>query len=177
MRQPKRFLVGVISDTHGLVRTEALRALKGCDLIIHAGDIGKPEVITALKSVAMVVAVRGNNDKGKWARQLPEARTVKVGVVKIHVLHDAKELDFDPRITGFHVVISGHSHRPSVVKQDGVLFVNPGSAGPQRFKLPVAVARLRVRGLSVQAAIVKLGPKLYGSPVTNRVPFAGSMKS
>ena len=153
----KGTLIGVISDTHGLVQPEALRALKGCELIIHAGDIGKPEVIEALRLVAKVVTVRGNNDRGKWARKFPETAVVKVGKVKILVLHDLKELEPNPCAAGFRVVISGHSHRPSVVERNGVLYVNPGSAGPRRFKLSVTVARLRVRGPSVGAKIVELG--------------------
>ena len=150
-------LVGIISDTHGLIRPEALRALEGAEFIIHAGDIGKPEVVRALQSVAAVVAVRGNNDRGRWARKFAETAVVRVGKVRIFVLHNVKELDFDPSAAGFQAVISGHSHRPSVVERDGVLFLNPGSAGPRRFKLPVAVARLRVRDASVEAEIVKLG--------------------
>ncbi len=149
-------LIGVISDTHGLVRPEALHALEGTDLIIHAGDIGKPEVVTALQSIASVVAVRGNNDKGEWAREFPETEVVEVEKFLIYVLHDLKELDLDPAAAGFRVIISGHSHRPSVVEQNGVLFLNPGSAGPRRFKLPVAVALLRIKGEFVDTEIVEL---------------------
>ncbi len=149
-------LIGVISDTHGLLRPEALKALRNSDLIIHAGDIGKPEVIEALKSIAPVVAIRGNNDRGAWARRFPETAVVKVGSVRIYVIHDVNELDIEPAAAGFRVVISGHSHQPTVVRRGGVLFLNPGSAGPHRFKLPVAVARLRVRGESVRHRIVKL---------------------
>lgn len=149
-------LIGVISDTHGLVRPEALQALNGVDLIIHAGDIGKPEVIEALRSIASVIAVRGNNDKGPWASDLPPTAVAKVGEIQIFILHDVKDLDLDPAARGFGVVISGHSHRPSIMHENGVLYVNPGSAGPRRFKLPVAVARLRVKGRSVRAEIVEL---------------------
>ena len=152
----KRSLIGVISDTHGLIRPEALQALRGVDLIIHAGDIGKPEVIEALKSIAPVVAVRGNNDKEKWARRFPETAVVEVGEVRIYLIHNVKELEIDPATAGFRVVISGHSHRPSVVERDGVLFLNPGSAGPRRFKLPVAIVRLRIRGESLNPRIVEL---------------------
>ena len=148
--------IGVISDTHGLLRPEAFKALRNSDLIIHAGDIGKPEVIEALKSIAPVVAIRGNNDRDKWARSFPETAVVKIGKVRIYVIHDVKELEIDPAPAGFRVVISGHSHRPSVMRRGGVLFLNPGSAGPRRFKLPVAVARLRVREESVNSHIVKL---------------------
>lgn len=152
----KKSLIGVISDTHGLIRPESLRALRGAELIIHAGDIGKPEVIETLKSIAPVVAIRGNNDKEKWARKFPETAVVEVGKVRIYVIHNLKELEIDPAAAGFQVVISGHSHRPSITKRNGVLFLNPGSAGPRRFKLPVSVARLRVRGESVSARIVEL---------------------
>ena len=150
------YLVGAISDTHGLIRPEALLAFRGVDLVLHAGDIGKLEVIEALRSIAALVAVRGNNDKGRWARGLPQTAVAEVGKVKIFVLHDIKELDLDPVAKGFRIVISGHSHRPSITKQNGVLYLNPGSAGPRRFKLPVAVARLRVTGGSVRAEIVEL---------------------
>jgi putative phosphoesterase len=149
-------LIGVISDTHGLVRPEALRALKETELIIHAGDIGTPEVVQALQSVAPVVAVRGNNDKGRWAREFPKTEVVEVEKFLIYVLHDIKELEVDPAAAGFRVVISGHSHRPSVVERDGVLFLNPGSAGPRRFKLPVAVALLQVKDASVDAEVLEL---------------------
>jgi len=149
-------MVGVVSDTHGLLRPEALKALRNSDLIIHAGDIGKPEVIEALKSIAPVVAIRGNNDKGRWARRFPETAVVEVGKIRIYIIHNVKELEIDPSAAGFRVVISGHSHRPLVLRRGGVLFLNPGSAGPRRFKLPVAVARLRVRGESVSFRIVEL---------------------
>jgi putative phosphoesterase len=154
----RKTIVGIISDTHGLVRPEALRALAGADLIIHAGDIGKPEVIAALQAIARVIAIRGNNDRGAWARKFSARAVVNIGRAKIFVLHDVKELDFDPRAAGFRMVISGHSHASSVKRRGGVLFLNPGSAGPRRFKLPVAVARLRVDGFSVSAKIVKLNP-------------------
>ena len=153
----KPTLVGVISDTHGLIRPEALSALADADLIIHAGDIGKPEVIVALRSIAKVTAVRGNNDRDKWAREFPETATLRAGQVRIFVIHNIKGLGFDPAGAGFHIVISGHSHRPSVIKKDGVLYLNPGSAGQRRFKLPVAVARLRVKGILVDAEVVELG--------------------
>ena len=155
-RQEKKSLIGVISDTHGLIRPEAVQALRGANLIIHAGDIGKAEVIEALKSIAPVVAIRGNNDKGRWARRFPETAVVEVGKIRIYIIHNVKELEIDPSAAGFCVVISGHSHRPLVLRRGGVLFLNPGSAGPRRFKLPVAVARLRVRGESVSFRIVEL---------------------
>ncbi len=148
--------VGVISDTHGLTRPQALSALEGSDLVIHAGDVGKPEVLEALKSIAPVIAVRGNIDKGQWARELPDTTVVKIGQILIYVLHNVKELDLDQQAVDFHVVIAGHSHRSSVIERNGVLFLNPGSAGPRRFKLPVSVARLRVEGTSVNAELVEL---------------------
>jgi uncharacterized protein len=151
-------LIGVISDTHGLIRPEALRALAGADLIVHAGDIGKPEVIGALQAITRVIAIRGNNDRGAWARKFPARAVVKIGRNKIFLLHDVKDLDFDPRAAGFRMVISGHSHCPSMVERDGVLFLNPGSAGPRRFKLPIAVATLRVDGSTVDARQVDLNP-------------------
>jgi putative phosphoesterase len=154
----RKTTVGIISDTHGLIRPEALRALTGADLIIHAGDIGSPEVVAALQSLATVVAIRGNNDRGAWARKFTETADVKVGAVKIIVIHNAKDIDIDPDAAGCRVAISGHSHAPSVKRRGGVLFLNPGSAGPRRFKLPVAVARLRVDGFSVSAKIVELNP-------------------
>lgn len=152
----KKSLIGVISDTHGLIRPEALRALRGAELIIHAGDIGKPDVIETLKSIAPVVAIRGNNDREKWARKFPETAVVEVGKVRIYVIHNVNELEIDPATAGFRAVISGHSHRPSVLRRGGVLFLNPGSAGPRRFKLPIAVARLRIKGESASSRILEL---------------------
>ena len=120
-------LVGLISDTHGLLRDEALRALDGSDLIIHAGDVGKPEIIDALKAVAPVVAVRGNIDKGDWASALPLTAVAEAGPATIYVLHDVQQLDLDPAAAGFHVIVSGHSHKPARTERAGVLYVNPGS--------------------------------------------------
>jgi putative phosphoesterase len=136
--------VGVISDTHGLVRSEAQRALRGVALIVHAGDIGTPDVLDALRVIAPVIAVRGNNDRGAWARAIPERITHVVGGHRLHLLHDVKELALDPVAAGIDVVIAGHSHRPSISERRGVLFLNPGSAGPRRFRLPVSVATLTV---------------------------------
>ena len=135
-------VAGLISDTHGLLRDEALRALDGCDLIIHAGDVGKLEILDALKARAPLVAVRGNTDKGAWASVLPITAVAQAGPAGIYVLHDIHELDLDPAAAGFQVVVSGHSHQPARREQSGVLFLNPGSAGPRRFKLPVTIARL-----------------------------------
>lgn len=149
-------VIGVISDTHGLLRPQALAALRGVELIVHAGDIGSLDVITALQRLAPVVAIRGNNDSGAWARPFAESASVQVGDIKAYVLHDLKALDFAPKAKGFGVVIAGHSHRPSITERDGVLFVNPGSAGPRRFTLPVAVARLFVRDAAVRGELVIL---------------------
>jgi putative phosphoesterase len=135
-------VVGLISDTHGLLRPEAVRALVGSDLIIHAGDVGGPEILDALRTVAPVVAVRGNVDTGAWASALPATAVAEAGGTLIYVLHDLNELDLDPAAAGFGVVVSGHSHQPARAERGGVLFVNPGSAGRRRFKLPVTVARL-----------------------------------
>jgi uncharacterized protein len=148
--------IGVISDTHGLVRPEALRALTGADLIVHAGDVGTPAVLEALRAVAPVVAVRGNNDRGPWAAALAETEVVETDGRSLYVLHDLKELDLDPRAAGFAAVIAGHSHQPRIERRDGVLYLNPGSAGPRRFKLPIAVARLDVDAARLDAEIVQL---------------------
>lgn len=148
--------VGVISDTHGLLRPEALAALAGAGLIIHAGDIGNAEVIGALRRVAPVAAVRGNNDRGEWAEAFPEFEVVEAGGAFVYVLHDLKELDINPAAAGFRVVVSGHSHRPLAEERRGVLYLNPGSAGPRRFNLPVTVARLNLTGGDATAEIINL---------------------
>jgi uncharacterized protein len=134
--------IGLVSDTHGLLRDEALEALRGSELIIHAGDVGKPEILTALRQLAPVVAVKGNIDKGTWTSELPSTAIVEAGPVIVYVLHNIDELDLDPAAAGFQIVVSGHSHRPSSATRSGVLYINPGSAGPRRFQLPVTVARL-----------------------------------
>jgi uncharacterized protein len=148
--------LGVISDTHGLVRPEALAALKGVERIVHAGDIGSPDVLEALERVAPVTAVRGNNDRGGWAKKIPETEVVEVGGVSLYLLHDLHELDLEPRSAGFAAVISGHSHQPRLEERDGVLYLNPGSAGPRRFKLPISLARLTIAGARVRAQLVTL---------------------
>ena len=148
--------VGLLSDTHGLMRPEALEFLRGSDFIVHAGDIGDPGVLAALKAFAPVTAVRGNNDRDPWARGIAESEVLQVGEILIHVLHDLAELDLDPAAAGFQVVVSGHSHQPRIEERDGVLYVNPGSCGPRRFRLPVAVAELRIAGASVKAKLVEL---------------------
>ena len=154
--RPFSQIVGVISDTHGLIRPEAIAALRGCDLIIHAGDVGRPGVIDALRTVAPTCAVRGNVDEGDWAAALPHTQRVEVGGLGFLVLHDFSELDLDPAAAGIAAVVFGHSHKPSVSTRDGILFLNPGSAGPRRFKLPVAVARVGVSGRQLHPRIVQL---------------------
>jgi len=134
--------IGLISDTHGLLRPEALQALRGSDLIIHAGDVGDPSILEALANIAPVVAVRGNVDTADWAESLPETAVAEAGSVNIYVLHDVKALDLDPKAFEFHVVVSGHSHKPSRSERNGVLYINPGSAGPRRFSLPMTIAYL-----------------------------------
>ena len=148
--------VGVISDTHGLLRPEALEALRGSELIIHAGDIGGAEVIEALRRVAPVVAVRGNNDRGAWAEAFAEYEAVELGGTLVYVLHDLNELNISPSAAGFRVVVSGHSHKPLAEERRGVLYLNPGSAGPRRFKLPVTLAHLRLGGGDPGAEIINL---------------------
>lgn len=148
--------IGVISDTHGLVRPEALAALAGVDRIVHAGDIGVPEVLVRLAALAPVTAVRGNNDRGPWAARLPPTEVVEAGGVKIYVLHDRHELDLDPRVAGFAAVITGHSHKPAQEVRDGVLYFNPGSAGPRRFALPVSVGRLTIERGRVHGRLIEL---------------------
>jgi uncharacterized protein len=143
--------IGLISDTHGLLRPQAVRALSGVQQIIHAGDIGEG-VLEALGQIAPVAAIRGNNDKGAWAAHIPETLELRVGGVRIHVIHDLKELTLDPVAAGFDVVVSGHSHKPSVTERDGVCYVNPGSAGPRRFSLPVTLAYLELSSKSRVAA-------------------------
>lgn len=148
--------VGLISDTHGLLRPEAMAFLRGSDFIVHAGDIGNAAVLEELAAIAPVTAVRGNNDKGPWAKSVEETEVLQVDQVCIYVVHNIAELDLDPVAAGFQVVVAGHSHKPSVKERDGVLYVNPGSSGPRRFKLPVAVAELMVTGKSVRARVVEL---------------------
>jgi uncharacterized protein len=148
--------VGVISDTHGLLRPEVITAFKGVSLIIHAGDVGRPAVIEALKNIAPVVAVRGNTDRDAWAFRLPLTEVVEVSGVSLYLLHDLCRLDLDPAVTGFNAVISGHTHEPSIKKKDNLLFINPGSAGPKRFTLPVSVALLHIKNNSLTAELVTL---------------------
>jgi putative phosphoesterase len=148
--------IGVVSDTHGLLRPEAVSAIDGVETIVHAGDIGKPEILSQLEAIAPVVAVRGNNDTGVWADSIPEERAFEIGGVSIYVLHDLKQLSIDPLAAGHKVVIAGHSHKPKIEHKDGVMYLNPGSCGRRRFKLPVAVAILTVHRGRAAADIIEL---------------------
>ena len=148
--------IGVISDTHGLLRPQALAALSGCDPIIHAGDVGDQGVLDSLREIAPVFAVRGNVDNSAWAAALPETQVVQVDGRLLYVLHDLNALDLDPPTAGFHAVIVGHTHRPLIETRNGVLHVNPGSAGPRRFKLPITVGRLILSGGELRAEIVDI---------------------
>jgi putative phosphoesterase len=148
--------IGLISDTHGLLRPEATAFLQGCDFIIHGGDIGNATILEELAALAPVTAVRGNNDHGPWAEALPESELLKVGEIFIHVLHDLAQLEIDPAGAGVQVVVAGHSHKPLVVRRDVVLYVNPGSAGPRRFRLPISAGELLIEGSEVQARTVVL---------------------
>lgn len=155
--------IGVISDTHGLLRPEAIDALRGSERILHAGDIGGPAILAELETIAPVTAVRGNNDGEEWAKGIAENELVECEGARILMLHDLKDLDDD--VLDCDVVITGHSHRPSIEERDGVLYVNPGSAGPRRFSLPVSVARLTVKNGKAEAEIIELNvppPKRRG---------------
>ena len=148
--------VGLISDTHGLLRPEAVAALHGSDYIIHAGDICDPAILQALGKIAPVTAVRGNNDRGGWAASIRETEILQAGAAFIYVIHDLADIDVDLRAAGIHAVISGHSHSPLSAQRDGILYVNPGSAGPRRFRLPVSVGRLVVSGTKIAAQLIEL---------------------
>lgn len=151
-----KFIIGVISDTHGLLRPEAIEALLGSQHIIHAGDIGDPEIIPALQKIAPVTAIRGNVDHEAWTKEFSESETEELAGISIFILHDVNRLDLDPAAAGFEVVISGHSHRPGQEVRNGVLYFNPGSAGPRRFRLPVSVGRLVVENRAVRGEIIEL---------------------
>lgn len=156
MAPARRSLIGVISDTHGVLRPEAVAALRGCDRILHAGDVGKPEILDALGDIAPTIAVRGNVDKGDWAEALPVTEVVQAGSHLLFVLHDITELDLDPAAAGFAAVVFGHSHRPGAESRNGVLYLNPGSAGPRRFRLPVTVANISVDCPALDYEIITL---------------------
>ena len=149
-------LIGVISDTHGLLRPEAFEHLRGSDHIIHAGDIGSPEIIPKLKEIASVTAIRGNIDTQPWAREFPETEVVELAGKSIYIIHDVNALDLNPQAAGFAAVISGHSHQPKQETKNGVLYFNPGSAGPRRFKLPITVGRIELSARELQAEIIQI---------------------
>jgi len=149
-------LIGLISDTHGLLRKEAVAALRGSELVVHAGDVGKPEILEELERIAPVVAVRGNVDTAAWAAKLPETAVAEADGVSIYVLHDLSSLDVNPVAAGFRIVVSGHSHKPGKTERNGVLYINPGSAGPRRFQLPVTLARLNVSKSPYEVEFVHL---------------------
>jgi len=149
-------VVGLIADTHGLLRPEALEALRNVDLVIHAGDVGRVEILETLKDLAPVRAVKGNVDRGAWAKELPKDELVEMGEISIYVYHGYEELDLDPQAAGCQVVVSGHSHKPGITEKQGVLYLNPGSAGPRRFKLPVILMRLYISGKAVRPELVHL---------------------
>ena len=151
-----RTVVGVISDTHGRLRPEAVAALGGCDLLLHAGDVGAPELLTELARLAPLIAVRGNVDTEPWARELPLTGVVEIGAVRLYMLHDRKLLDLKPEAAGMAAVIYGHSHVPACERQRGVLYFNPGSAGPRRFRLPVSVGRLTIDHGEIAAELLGL---------------------
>ena len=152
-------MIGIISDTHGLLRPEARERLAGVDHIIHAGDIGGPEVIAGLRELAPTTAIRGNVDKGQWADDHPHTESLTLGGRSIYVLHNLNELDLDPAAAGLDVVVSGHSHRPRIETVDGVLYLNPGSAGPRRFTLPIALATLELGGDAIRPCIQDVHPE------------------
>ncbi len=150
------YRIGLISDTHGLLRPQALDFLRGCDAIVHGGDIGHVDVLDALAALAPVTAVRGNNDSAPWAERLRETETLCFGSVSLHAIHDLARLDIDPAAAGVRVVVSGHSHKPLVQARGGVLYINPGSAGPRRFTLPIAAGELVIDGAALRARVVGL---------------------
>ena len=166
--------VGLISDTHGLLRPEAMHYLQGSDHVVHAGDIGAAAILEQLASIAPVTAVRGNNDKGAWADALDETRLLLLGDITVYLLHDLAELDFDLHAAGVRVVIAGHSHRPKVSERHGIVYVNPGSAGPRRFALPVSAGELRIDGNRVSARTQELDVTgTRGATTIKRARFRG----
>jgi len=148
--------LGIISDTHGLLRPQAVEFLQGCDRIVHAGDIGNAEILARLSTIAPVTAIRGNNDNGAWAESIPETEFFEFSGIYVYAIHDFSQLDIQPSAAGVQVVVSGHSHRPLIERRDGILFVNPGSAGPRRFKLPISVADVSIEGSAISPRIVEL---------------------
>ncbi len=150
--------IGVISDTHNLLRPEAKERLVGSDLILHAGDIGSQVIITELQQIAPVIAIRGNIDNGAWAEDYPHTDTIEIGSQTLYLLHNLHVLTFNPQTAGVTVVISGHSHKPTIERKEGVFYLNPGSAGPRRFKLPIALAKLTIQGDAISAEIIEIPP-------------------
>jgi putative phosphoesterase len=148
--------LGIISDTHGLLRPQAAEFLEGCDRILHGGDIGNAEVLTRLSAIAPVTAIRGNNDKGVWAEALPETEIFEFSGVYVYAIHDLSLLDIDPSAAGIRIVVSGHSHKPLIQTRHGIIFVNPGSAGPRRFKLPISIAEILIEDDAISPRIVEL---------------------
>jgi putative phosphoesterase len=156
MKSGKALRVGIVSDTHGLLRPEAKMFAGGCDYIIHGGDIGSQSILDDLAALAPLIAVKGNNDLQPWATQLPETEMIRVGGVFVYVIHDISQLDVDPHAAGVQVIVSGHSHKPLIEQRDGILYVNPGSCGPRRFTLPISVGEMMVEGTKVRARTVEL---------------------
>jgi hypothetical protein len=156
MNAKRELRVGVISDTHGLLRAEARAFLAGSDYIIHGGDVGAAAVLEDLEAMAPVIAVRGNNDRESWAKRLRETELIRLGGVFVYVIHDLSQLDVDPAPLGIRAIVSGHSHKPLIEERAGILYINPGSCGPRRFKLPISIGELRVEGGNVSARIVEL---------------------
>lgn len=154
--------LGVISDTHGLLRAEAIELLQDVDMIIHAGDIGPPEILETLQAIAPVAAVRGNMDRGQLGMLLPEEESIRIGGILIHVLHDLNRLKCDPEIEGFHLVVNGHTHQPLLHTVDGVMYLNPGSAGPRRFSLPISLARVELNNERISVRHFDLDPYKCG---------------
>ncbi len=148
--------LGIISDTHGLLRPQAVAFLHGCDRILHGGDIGNAEILAQLSTIAPVTAIRGNNDKGDWAEAIPETEFFEFGGVYVYAIHDLAQLDIEPSAAGIRVVVSGHSHKPLIERRDDIFFINPGSAGPRRFKLPISVADILIEGSAISPRIVGL---------------------
>lgn len=155
MTQPP-LRIGVIADTHNLLRPEALERLRGCDQLLHLGDIGKPEILDALRQLAPLDVIRGNNDTDDWAEALPETLSLEAGGLRLYLIHDLKQLRIDPRAEGFDLVLAGHSHKPLKEVRDGVLYLNPGSAGPRRFKLPISLAILSIRERRAEVEMITL---------------------
>jgi putative phosphoesterase len=155
--------VGLVSDTHGLLRPEARAFLMGCDYIVHGGDIGGVEILDELAAMAPLTAVRGNNDREPWAARLPETELIRVGNIFVYIIHNLAELDIEPAAAGVRVVVSGHSHKPTVEERDGILYVNPGSCGPRRFKLPISVGEIIVSGSAVKVRTVDLAGGVHAA--------------